>query len=103
MTQTTPRPAKTTPAPRAFRDALAELVQIGLRVARMVGQVADAEMAQADAVRQAGAAAGVSPLATSLAEAIEADRAAAAAVKCARQWPRGPRPLPPRSPRSPAP
>ncbi len=81
MSQTPPRPDQTATAPQAFRDALAELVQIGLRVARMVGQVADAETALADAAAQAGAAEGASALATSLAEAIEADRAAAAAAE----------------------
>ena len=70
-----------TPAPQGFRDALAELVQIGLKVARMVGQNADAETNLAEAAAQAGAAEGASPLATSLAEAIEADRAATAAAE----------------------
>ncbi len=81
INQTPPRPEQTTTAPQGFRDALAELVQLGLRVARMVAEVADAETALAEAARQAGAAEGASPLATSLAEAIEADRAAAAAAE----------------------
>jgi hypothetical protein len=71
----------TATAPQGFRDALAELVQIGLRVARMVGRIADAETALAEAAAQSGAAEGVSALATSLAEAIDADRAAAAAAE----------------------
>ena len=81
MHRTTSTPDQTTPAPQGFRDALAELTQIGLRVARMIGQVADAETALAEAASQAGAAEGVSALAASLAEAIEADRAAAAAAE----------------------
>ena len=81
MSRTQPRPSEPTPAPQEFRDALAELVQIGLRVARMVGRSADAETALAEAASQAGVEEGVSPLAASLAEAIEADRAAAAAAE----------------------
>ena len=81
MSRTQPRPSEPTPAPQDFRDALAELVQIGLRVARLVGQAADAETALAEAASQAGVEEGVSPLAASLAEAIEADRAAAAAAE----------------------
>jgi hypothetical protein len=81
MSQSPSRPSETATAPQAFRDGLAELVQIGLRVARMVGQAADAETALAAAASEAGAAEGVSALATSLAEAIEADRAAAAAAE----------------------
>ena len=67
--------------PEGFRDALAELVQIGLSVARMVGQVADAETALAVAAAQIGAPPGEPALAGSLAEAIEADRASAAAAE----------------------
>jgi hypothetical protein len=81
MIQNTPQPDKSTTAPQGFRDALAELVQIGLRVARMVGRIADAETALAEAASQAGAAEGVSALANSLAEAIEADQASAAAAE----------------------
>ena len=81
MTHPAPRIVQPTPAPQGFRDALTELVQIGLKVARMVGQSADAETDLAAAAAQAGAAEDVSPLATSLAEAIEADRAAAAAAE----------------------
>jgi hypothetical protein len=81
MSQTTPRPEPTATAPQELRDALAELTQIGLRVARMIGQVADAETALAESASQAGAAEGASALANSLAEAIEADRAAAAAAE----------------------
>jgi len=81
MTSAIPRPDETARAPEAFRDALAELVQIGMRVARMVGRVAEAETALAETASQYGAAEGVSALAESLAEAIEADRAAAAAAE----------------------
>ena len=81
MTHPAPQPNSTRTAPPAFRDALAELVQIGLRVARMVGRIADAETELAEAAAQAGAAEGASALASSLAEAIEADRAAAAAAE----------------------
>ena len=81
MTCTTSHTAQTNPAPQGFRDALAELVQIGLKVARMVGHSADAETDLAEAAAQAGATEDASALATSLAEAIEADRAAAAAAE----------------------
>jgi hypothetical protein len=72
---------ETAKAPQAFRDGLADLFQIGLTVARMVGRIAEAETALAEAASQAGVAEGVSPLANSLAEAIDADRAAAAAAE----------------------
>ena len=81
MSRTPSRPESTLTAPPAFRDASAELVQMGLRVARMVAQSADVETELAQAAARAGAAAGASALATSLAEAIEADRAAAAAAE----------------------
>jgi hypothetical protein len=81
MTAALPRPHETANAPEAFRNALAELVQIGMTVARMVGRIAEAETALAEAASQFGAAEGVSALADSLAEAIEADRAAAAAAE----------------------
>ncbi len=81
MSSALPRPDHTAHAPEGMRDALAELVQIGLRVARMLGQVADGEAALAVAAAQAGVAADVPALAGSLAEAIEADRAAAAAAE----------------------
>jgi hypothetical protein len=81
MSQATSRPDETATAPQGFRDALAELVQMGLRVARMVTQVADAEMTTAEAASKAGAAAGASAMPTSLAEAIEADRALVAAAE----------------------
>ena len=81
MTQPTARTTQPTPAPPQFRDALAELVQVGLKVARMVGHSADAETALAEAAAQAIAAEDAPALATSLAEAIEADRAAAAAAE----------------------
>ena len=75
-----PCPVQRPHAPEAYREALAELVQIGLRVARMVGQVADAESALAVAASQAGGAEEPA-LAGSLAEAIEADQATAAAAE----------------------
>jgi len=81
MTTSRPHPNETARAPEGFRDALAELVQIGLSVARLVGRVAEAETALAEAASHINAAEGVSPLAESLAEAIEADRAAAAAAE----------------------
>jgi hypothetical protein len=76
-----PRPNEPTTAPQPLRDALAQLVQMGLTVARMVTRVAEAETALADAAAQVNAAEGASPMPTSLAEAIEADRAAAAAAE----------------------
>jgi hypothetical protein len=81
MSQAASRPDQTAPAPPAFRDALRDLVQFGLRVAGMVAEVADAETALAKAAAQARVAEGVSPMATSLAEAMEADRATAAAAE----------------------
>jgi hypothetical protein len=81
MATSHPRPDETARAPEGFRDALAELVQIGLSVARLVGRVAEAETALAEAASHINAAEGVSPLAESLAQAIEADRAAAAAAE----------------------
>jgi hypothetical protein len=81
MTKAKSHPDQTAPAPQGFRDALAELVQVGLRVARMIGEAADAETDLAKAASQGHAAEGVSPVANSLAEAIEADRAAAAAAE----------------------
>ncbi len=76
-----PRPDETERAPEGFRDALTELVQIGLSVARLVWRVAEAETALAEAASRIGAAEGVSALAESLAQAIEADQAAAAAAE----------------------
>jgi hypothetical protein len=73
-----------TEAPPEFRDALSELVQIELRVARMLGDVADAEGALAKAAAEIRVAGGVSPMAASLAEAIECDRATAAAAEARR-------------------
>jgi hypothetical protein len=81
MTTSRPHPDETARAPEGFRDALAELVQIGLSVARLVGRIAEAETALAEAASHINAAEGVSPLAESLAQAIEADRAAAAAAE----------------------
>jgi hypothetical protein len=81
MIKSTPIPEEAAKAPPEFRAALTELVQIGLRVARMVGLVADAETAQAEAAAQARVDDGAPAMAGSLAEAIEADRAAAAAAE----------------------
>ena len=81
MTRPAPHTIQPTPAPQGFRDALTELVQVGLKVARMVGHSADAESDLAESAAQAGATEEASALATSLAEAIEADRAAAAAAE----------------------
>ena len=81
MSSSRPGPAR---APEPFRVALAELVQIGMSVARMVGRAAEAETALAEAASTAQIADGVPPLATSLAEAIEADQAAAAAGEARR-------------------
>jgi hypothetical protein len=81
MPQTPPRPNETAPAPQPFRDALAEVVQVGLQVVRMVGEVADAETALAKSAAEIRVAEGVSSMATSLAEAIESDRATAAAAE----------------------
>jgi hypothetical protein len=74
-----PAPSSEQTAPQAFRDTLAALAQIGLKVAQMIGHVADAETTLAETAAKAGAAEGASAMAASLAEAIEADRAAAAA------------------------
>ena len=79
-----PHPTETARAPELFRAALAQLVQIGMSVAQMVGEAAEAETVLAKAATTANIAEGVSPLATSLAEAIEADQAAAAAGEARR-------------------
>jgi CO dehydrogenase/acetyl-CoA synthase delta subunit len=79
MNQIPPRPDETAIAPPEFRDALADLVQMGLRVARMVGRIAEAETALAVAASQARVAEGASAMTASLTEAMKADRAAAAA------------------------
>ena len=84
MTSTLPHPENTARAPEAFRSALAELVQIGMSVARMVGQVAEAETAWAGLVVRACAADGAQPVAESYAEAIEADRVAEGAAQSRR-------------------
>ena len=84
MHQPLPRPAEPACAPEPFRAALAELVQIGMSVARMVGRAAEAEAALAEAASAARVAEGISPLATSLAEAMAADQAAAAAGEARR-------------------
>ena len=77
-------PTDTPRAPEPFRAALAELVQVGMSIARMVGQAAEAETALAKSAATASIADGISPIATSLAEAIEADQAAAAAAEARR-------------------
>jgi hypothetical protein len=84
MNKTAPRSTEPTPAPPEIRDALVELVQLGRRVARMVTDVADAEAALAKAAAEIRVAEGVSPMAASLAEAIESDRASAAAAEARR-------------------
>ena len=84
MSQTVSHPDETARAPEAFRSALAELVQIGMSVARMVGQVAEAETAWAGLVVRACAADGAQPVAESYAEAIEADRVAEGAAQSRR-------------------
>ena len=76
------RPDETVRAPEGYRSALAELVQIGLSVARMVGRAAEAETAAAEAAARVSVAEGVlETVASSLAEAIEQDRAFAAAAE----------------------
>ena len=82
MAPTASRPDQTARAPEAFRDAAAELVQIGMIVARMLGRVAEAEAEAALAVSAPQTMAGVdnAHLAGSLAEAIEVGRAADAAI-----------------------
>ncbi|WP_158747374.1 hypothetical protein [Acidisphaera sp. L21] len=60
------------------------VVEVGVSVARMVGHAAEAESALAEAAATATVAAGIEPVATSLAEAIEADRAASAAGEARR-------------------
>ena len=84
MTSTPSQPDAAARAPEAFRSALAELAQIGMSVARMVGQVAEAETAWAALVVRACAADGVRPIAESYPEAIEADRVAEAAAQARR-------------------
>ena len=79
MSSPLPRADDILRAPDAFRDALTELVGIGMSVARMIGLAAETETALAQSAAQATAEDGVSPMPNSLAEAIEADRAAAAA------------------------
>ncbi|WP_158742880.1 hypothetical protein [Acidisphaera sp. L21] len=82
MRPTTPQPDEIARAPEPFRAALAELVEIGMTVARMLARVAAGETTLAEAA--ATMAPDVSPVATSLAEAIEADRAASAASEARR-------------------
>ncbi|WP_158743705.1 hypothetical protein [Acidisphaera sp. L21] len=78
-----PSPSDETVRPPApFRARVDELVDIGMSVARLVGRAAEAEMDLADAA--ASVAEGASAIATSLAEAIAADEAAAAAGEARR-------------------
>jgi hypothetical protein len=70
-------------APEPFRAALAELVELGMTVARMIALAAAAESALAEEAATAMAPDAL-PVATSLAEAIEADRAAIAAGEARR-------------------
>ena len=81
MDRIPPRPDNPAPAPQHYRDALAEVVQMSLIVARMVTRVAEGEIAMADAAAEIRAAEGASPMPASLAEAIEVDRAFAAAAE----------------------
>ena len=67
-------------APEVFRSALAELAQIGLSVARLVGLVAEAEMAAVKEALRPAISQDDLPTPTSLVEAIEADRAFADAA-----------------------
>ena len=78
MNAALPRPNQTAPAPQGYRDALAELVQVGLSVARMVGRLAEAETAAAEAATRLSHPADEA-VASTLAEAIERDQAFAAA------------------------
>ena len=68
-------------APDAFRDALTELVGIGMSVARMIGLAAETETALAQSAAQVTAEDGVSPMPNSLAEAIEAYTEVSRAVR----------------------
>jgi hypothetical protein len=81
MDKITPRPNEAAQAPLHYRDALAAVVRMSLTVARMVECVAEAEIAVAEAAAHVNVAEGVSPVPASLAEAIEADRAFAAAAE----------------------
>ncbi|WP_158741974.1 hypothetical protein, partial [Acidisphaera sp. L21] len=76
-------PTQPTQGPAPFREALGELVQIGMVVARMIGRVAEAETAVAEAAA-VSVPEGMLPVAASLAEAIEADQAASAAGEARR-------------------
>ena len=82
MMTSTSRTDEITRAPEGFRDALAEMVNIGLSVGRMIGRSAEAETAAADAAARVSVEEGVrETVASSLAEAIEQDRAFAAAAE----------------------
>ena len=74
-------PGEIARAPRPFSAALSELVQIGMSVARLVGCTAEAETALVRQDAAAMMAGDVSPMATSLAEAIAADQATALAAQ----------------------
>ena len=80
MTHTAVPPTRPAAPPEAFRAALAELVQIGMSAARLIGRIAEAEAAALDAVARQPPE-DERPIAVSLAEAIEADRAIAAAAE----------------------
>ena len=82
MNTASARTDETARAPEGYRSALAELVQIGLSVARMVGRAAEAETVAAEAAARVSVEDGVrDTVASSLAEAIEQDRAYAAAAE----------------------
>ena len=80
MNAAPPQPEQTARAPQGFRDALAEMVQIGLSVARMVGRVAEAETAACEAAARLSDPADEA-VASTLAEAIDRDQAYAAAAE----------------------
>jgi hypothetical protein len=73
-----------THAPDSLRAAMLAMVDVGVRVGRLVGRVADAETALVDATAQLGVAEDASAIAESLAEAIAADQATAAAAEARR-------------------
>ena len=74
------QPGEIPRAPEAFRAVLAELAEVGMTVARLIGRAAESEIAMAEASAAARAAEGGAALAVSLAEAIEADRSAIGAA-----------------------
>ena len=80
MNRALPRSEPTVQAPEGFRSALAELVGIGMSVARLVGRMAEAEVAAVEAAAQSVPFEN-RPIAGTLAEAIEEDRALAAVAE----------------------